>query len=64
MPISIGLHVKCPFFAKSEIERNRLFFPHVNQIKTEPKKFFNYTRHFTRSSSTVDVLEKDGVKSQ
>ena len=43
--------------AKSDFENNL-----VNQIKTEPKKFFNYTRHFTRSSSTVDVLEKDGVK--
>ena len=43
--------------AKSDFENNL-----VNHIKTEPKKFFTYTRHFTRSSSTVDVLEKDGVK--
>ena len=34
----------------------------VNKIKTEPKMFYNYARHFTRSSSTVEVLEKDGVK--
>ena len=35
--------------AKSDFENNL-----VNQIKTEPKKFFNYIRHFTISSSTVD----------
>ena len=34
----------------------------VSKIKTEPKKFFNYARHFTKSSSTVDVLEQDGIK--
>ena len=34
----------------------------VNQIKTEPKKFYNYARHFARSSVTVEVLEHRGRK--
>ncbi|XP_072046857.1 uncharacterized protein [Amphiura filiformis] len=34
----------------------------VDQIKTEPKKFYNYARHFTRSSATVEVLEHEGRK--
>ena len=34
----------------------------TEQIKTEPKRFFNYTRHFTKSSSTIDVLEDNGSK--
>ena len=34
----------------------------VKQIKTEPKKFYNYARHYTRSTSTVEVLEQDGKK--
>ena len=34
----------------------------VNQIKTEPKKFYNYARHFCRSSATVEVLEHEGQK--
>eukprot|EP00057_Strongylocentrotus_purpuratus_P004120 XP_003728072.1 PREDICTED: RNA-directed DNA polymerase from mobile element jockey-like [Strongylocentrotus purpuratus] len=34
----------------------------INQIKTEPKKFYNYARHFSRSSATIEVLEHDGVK--
>lgn len=34
----------------------------VNGLQDNPKKFWNYTRHFTRSSSTVNVIEKDNVK--
>ena len=34
----------------------------VGQIKDDPKRFFNYTRHFTRSSSSIDVLEQNGSK--
>lgn len=34
----------------------------TEQIKEDPKRFFNYTRHFTKSSSSVDVLECDGKK--
>ena len=40
------------FSAKSHHE-NKL----INQIKDDPKRFWNYTRHFSRSSSTVDMLE-------
>ena len=28
----------------------------ANKVKDEPKKFFNYTRHFIRSTSTVETL--------
>ena len=34
----------------------------VEQIKTDPKRFLNYARHFSRSSSTVDALEHNGKK--
>ena len=34
----------------------------VEGIPDNPKRFFNYCRHFTKSSSTVTVLENDGVK--
>ena len=34
----------------------------IDQIKTEPKKFYNYARHFSRSSSTIEVLEHEGKK--
>ena len=34
----------------------------TSQIKEDPKRFYNYARHFTKSSSTVDVLECDGNK--
>ena len=32
----------------------------VEQTKVDPKRFWNYTRHYTRSSSTIDVLEHEG----
>ena len=32
----------------------------TSQIKTDPKRFWNYTKHFTRSSSTVDSLKENG----
>ena len=31
----------------------------VDRISEEPKQFWNYTRHFTRSSSTIDSLEEN-----
>ena len=34
----------------------------IHQIKGDPKRFFNYTRHFTRSSSSIDILEHNGSK--
>ena len=34
----------------------------VENLHDNPKRFWNYTRHFTRSSSTVNVIEKDNVK--
>ena len=34
----------------------------VNQIKDNPKRFWNYTRHFSKSSSSIAMIEKDGVK--
>ena len=34
----------------------------INQIKDDPKRFWNYTRHFSRSSSTVDMLEHQDKK--
>ena len=34
----------------------------TDQIKENPKRFFNYARHFSRSSSTIDVLEENGIK--
>ena len=34
----------------------------VEQSKENPKRFWNYTRHFTKSSSTIDVLEKEDTK--
>ena len=34
----------------------------THQIKEDPKRFFNYTRHFTKSTSTVDVLQHEGLK--
>ena len=43
--------------AKSHYE-NKL----VEQIKGEPKRFYNYTRHFSRSSSSIDILEHEGGK--
>ena len=43
--------------AKADYESSR-----VQQIKTEPKKFYNYARHFTRSSATVEVLEHQGSR--
>ena len=45
------------FKAKLDYEANL-----INDIKTDPKRFYNYARHFTRSSSTVDVLEHDGMR--
>ena len=41
--------------SKAEYE-NRL----VDSLKDNPKRFYNYTRNFTKTSSTVDVLEVDG----
>ncbi len=43
--------------AKQDYESNL-----VNQINDEPKKFYNYCRHFTRLSSTADTLIHDGKK--
>ena len=34
----------------------------VNQVKDNPKRFWNYTRHFSKSSSSIAMIEKDGVK--
>ena len=36
----------------------------IDKIKTDPKKFFNYARHFSRSSATVEVLENNGNKTR
>ena len=42
--------------AKADYE-NKL----VEDIKTNPKKFYNYTRLYTSSSSTVDSLLSNGT---
>ena len=34
----------------------------IDQIKEDPKRFWNYTRHFSRSSSTIDMLVHEGEK--
>ena len=34
----------------------------VEQSKENPKRFWNYTRHYTRSSSTIDMLQSEGKK--
>ena len=34
----------------------------VDSKSENPKKFYNYTRSFTRSSSTVEQLEVNGGK--
>ena len=34
----------------------------VSQVKDNPKRFYNYARHFTRSSGTVEVLEQNDRK--
>ena len=34
----------------------------VDRINDNPKLFWNYTRHFTKTNSSVDVLEIDGRK--
>ncbi len=34
----------------------------VDAIPENPKLFFNYARNFTRSSSTIDCLEHDGIR--
>ena len=34
----------------------------IDQSNGNPKRFRNYTRHFTKSSSTIDVLEREGIK--
>ena len=51
-------HLKSTKSAVKEYYEDRL----VDRIKSEPKVFYNYARHFTRSSSTIDTLEHDGVK--
>ena len=43
--------------AKADYE-NKL----VENLKEKPKLFFNYTRHFTRSSSSIDYLMEEGKK--
>ena len=34
----------------------------VEQSKENPKRFWNYTRHYTRSFSTIDMLQSEGKK--
>ena len=34
----------------------------IDQIKDDPKRFWNYTRHFSRSSSTIYMLIDEGEK--
>ena len=34
----------------------------VSQISKDPKRFWNYTKHFSKSSSTIEILEHDGNK--
>ena len=34
----------------------------VEQSKDNLKRYWNYTRHYTRSSSTIDVIESGGTK--
>ena len=31
----------------------------INSLKDNPKRFFNYTRMFTKSSSTIDFIEDE-----
>ncbi|MEN8123308.1 MAG: hypothetical protein ABFS35_23425, partial [Bacteroidota bacterium] len=32
----------------------------TEDLKTNPKRFWNYTRHFTKSSSSIETLEQKG----
>ena len=32
----------------------------IDQIKDDPKRFWNYTRHLSRSSATVDIIKDQG----
>ena len=34
----------------------------INQVKNNPKRFWTCTRHFSKSSSSIAMIEKDGVK--
>ena len=34
----------------------------VSELESNPKRFWNYTRHFSRSSSTIDYLKDCGEK--
>ena len=34
----------------------------VDQVEENPKRFYNYCRNFTRTTSTVEVLEENGQK--
>ena len=34
----------------------------VSQLHDNPKRFWNYTKHFSKSSATVEVLENEGKK--
>ena len=34
----------------------------IDQSAENPKRFWNYNRHYTKSSSSIDILELDGRK--
>lgn len=34
----------------------------VDELETNPKRFWNYTRHFSRSTSTIDCLHDSGER--
>jgi hypothetical protein len=43
----------------------QLIYDHSCQkahLKDNPKRFWNYTRHFSKSSSSIAMIEEDGVK--
>ena len=33
----------------------------INSVKYNPKRFYNYTRMFTKSSSTIDFIEHEAT---
>ena len=43
-----------------ELEKQKLQSNLVDQINVKDKRFWNYTRHFTKSSSTISDLNFEG----
>ncbi len=65
MPVQLGTVLKTHNLIYNEtIKKAKAHYENkpVAQLKEDPKRFWNYTRHFTRTSATVDILEHHGSK--